>query len=203
MALGGLVVVRSIRIVQTVPDGAVVLALLIVGTVGFVWFLFAFFWIRGQLRSRAVRRLLPSAVLFEVVMTVDLADRILLVEGALGQPTPRIWPQTYLTVAATGEALWFFGGSFRAVRRGRIPADGIRSVTLKTIDFPTQTVTRHFPAMVMAAGDRFLELGMLPLRTTFMIPRKLTPQQLENACRAVAAELRVPLDPPPAPRGSA
>ena len=85
------------------------LALVVVSVLAFTWVLFAFYWVRGQLRARAVRRLLPTAVLFEVVMTPELADEVLMAEQTLGEPAPRIWPQSYLTGAATSDALWFFG----------------------------------------------------------------------------------------------
>ena len=165
----------------------------IVSLLAFTWVLFAFYWARAQLRVRAVRRLLPDAVLFELVMTMDLSIEVMGAEQALAEPAPRIWPQTYLTCAVTRDALWFFGGSFRAVQRGRIPADRIRGVTVKIVAFPTRTVTRHLPALVVDV-EPGSELEILPIRTTFLLPRKLTPAQLAAATRDVASRLGVPLN---------
>lgn len=174
-----------VRFVLNPGDG---LVLLVVGVsvVAFTWLLFVFYWARGQLRARAVRRILPDAVLFDVVMTRDLAIEVTMAERTLGLAAPRIWPQTYLTGAATHDALWFFGGSFRAIQRARIPADHVHSVTVKTVDFPTRTVTRHFPALVIGVDPGTQELEILPLRTTLMIVRKLTYEQLGALRRDVA-----------------
>ena len=189
----GLLVFRSIQIARNVPSGGLVLVLLCVGLLAFVWMLFAFYWARGQFRTRAVRRLLPTAVLFEVVMTYDLAAQVRAAEDASQGRLAKIWPQTYITVAATSDRLWFFGGSFVLVRRASIAADRIRSVAIKTVPFETRTVTRHFPAMVMSTTLGSLELDVLPMRTTLMVPRKLSAQQLAAASHAVAAKLGVPL----------
>ena len=173
------------------PTDGLTPTVVLVSVIAFVWVLFAFYWARAQLRIRAVRRLLPDAVLFELLMTIDLSIEVMGAEQAIGEPSPRIWPQTYLTGAVTHDALWFFGGSFGAVQRGRIPADRIHGVTVKTVAFPTRTVTRHFPALVIEVDRGSQELEILPMRTTFLIPRKLSPDQLAAAERAIASRLDV------------
>jgi hypothetical protein len=184
-----------VRLQSTGPDHDQWLIFVLVGVsvLAFTWVLFVFYWVRGQLRARAVRRLLPTAVLFEVVMTPELADEVLMAEQTLGEPAPRIWPQSYLTGAATSDALWLFGGSFRATQRARIPADRIHSITVKTTAFPTRTVTRHFPALVFGVDPGVQQLEVLPVRTTLMIVRKLNADQLAAASRDIAQTLGVAL----------
>ncbi len=190
---GSVFLLQTIRIVRADSSGGLLIAGLLVGIATFIWLAYAFYWVRGQLRVRGVRRMFPDAALCEVVMTDGLAATVQYAERLLGEPVPRIWRSTYLTVAAATDALYFFGGSFRPVLRGRIPASALSAVTVKTVDFPTQTVTRHFPAIVVTVDcEPALQLQMLPLRTTLFVARKLTASQLAAASVAVAASLSVP-----------
>ncbi|MEP6481737.1 MAG: hypothetical protein ABJA94_06985 [Rhodoglobus sp.] len=191
----GLLVYRSVRVVNEIPNGGVVLVILFVGLFGVLWLLFVFYWARGRLRSSAVRRLFPNAALFEIVMTDELAAQVRMAERSSNKRhIPRIWTSTYMTVAATPEGLRFFGGSFRAVPRGFVGTDRLRAVAIKRMPLETRTVTRHFSEIVVATNFGALEIVMLPLRTRFMIPRKLSPQQLADAGKAIAGKLGIPLD---------
>jgi hypothetical protein len=187
------IVLRAVLSSHSDPDIWFIPLLVGVSVLAFTCLLLAFYWIRGQLRARDVRRLLPNAVLFEVVMTVELAVEVRTAETALGEAAPQIWPQTYLTGAVTRDALWFFGGSFRAIQRARIPADKIHSVTVRTIAFPTRALTRHFPALAIGVEPGDQKLEVLPLRTTFMVPRKLKPDQLAAASRDIAETVGIDL----------
>ena len=163
------------------------------GLVAFVWLLLFYFWARGAIRVRVLARRFPDAVFLDVVVNYVLANDLQLLNRDLGVEPRRIWSNGYITVATTRDQMIFHSGTWRPRVLCAIPAEVIAGLDIDTIDFPTRTMVRHFPAIVVkptvwAKGANF---GMLPMRTTLMIPRKLTAIQLRHALDDVAARLGV------------
>jgi hypothetical protein len=180
--------------IHSTADGvsfATVLGLIILGTLAFIWLLLFYFWIRGTIRAAIISRRFPGAVLVDILVNYPLVSDLQQANAILGVPPIFIWSSGYITVAATRESVGFYSRAFRPRKLCEIPANLISTVEIRTIDFPTRSVTRHFPAIVITLGGaaQGFTLGMLPLRTQLMVPRKLTADQLRRAADDLAVQL--------------
>jgi hypothetical protein len=186
--------VRARRELHTNVDGVTFgtgIALIGLGMLALVWFLFFFFWARGAIRVAAVSRMLPDAVLLDGLMNYGLESDLDQMNAILGVPGKAMWSNGYITVAATTDSLAFYSRAFRPRLLCSVPAELVATIGIETLDFPTRTVTRHFPALVITPRGKAegFTIGMLPMRTTLMVPRKLNDAQLRSAVDDLASRL--------------
>ena len=186
--------IRARREVHTEADGVTFgtgIALILLGMLALIWVLFFFFWARGAIRVAALSRALPEAVFVDGLCNSGLESDLDQMNAILGVPPKMIWPNGYITVAATTDSLAFYSRAFRPRLLCSVPADLVATIGIETLDFPTRTVTRRFPAVVITPRGKAegFTIGMLPTRTTLMVPRKLNADQLRTAVDELASRL--------------
>jgi hypothetical protein len=186
--------VRARRELHTDVDGVTFgtgIALICFGMLALVWILFCFFWARAAIRVGVLSRTLPDAVFVDGVLNYRLESDLDQMNAVLGVSPKTMWSNGYITVAATNESLSFYSRAFRPRLLCSVPAELVATIGIETLEFPTRTVTRHFPAMIVTPRGKAegFTIGMLPMRTTLMIPRKLSAGQLRDTVTDVAARL--------------
>lgn len=150
------------------------LALIVLSVVALVWIIFIYYWVRGGIRQRAVGRMAPDALMFEVV-----------------------WGYLYLTVAVQADQLTLYRGSFRPINFLAYHPLEMQNITLRVVDLQTQTVTRHFLNIVTIFKPEAErpDLALLPVRTRLLVPARYSATQLGALGKALADKLGVPFVP--------
>ena len=186
--------VRARREIHNDADGVTLLTgivLIGLGILAFTWLLCFFFWARGAIRVASLSRQLPGAVFVDGLVNYRLASDLEQVNAVLGVSRRVIYPNGYITVAASQTSLAFYSRAFRPRLLCELPAELIATIGISTLDFPTRTVTRRFPAIVVTPRGKAegFTIGMLPIRTTLMVPRKVNAAQLRAAVDDLASRL--------------
>jgi hypothetical protein len=187
----------AVRARREIHDGAAGvpfltgIALITLGMLAFVWLLFFFFWARSAIRVGTLARMLPDATFVDGLVNYGLVSDLDQMNAILSVPPRVIYPNGYVTVAATNDSLAFYARAFSPRLLCSVPAELVASIGIETLEFPTRTVTRQFPAIVVTPQGKAegFTIGMLPMRTTFMIPRKLNASQLQSAVDELASRL--------------
>jgi hypothetical protein len=167
----------------------VALPLVFVGIGELLWLLFFAFRVRGALRARWLRRRFPDAALFDVLVNDRLASELSYAGVLVGGGRRWIWPSGYITMVIDRECVAFYSRALRPRELCTLPISSITSVDIRTLDFPTRTVTRHFPAVCIAVSGsgQGVIVGLLPIRTQLYIIRRLTDSQLAEVMGVLAS----------------